>query len=364
LTIAITHQWSIQQLDVNNAFLNGTLDEEVYMTQPQGFDNGDPSQVCKLTKALYGLKQAPRQWFERLQTTLLQLGFKPSKCDPSLFTFSNQGNTLYLLVYVDDIIITVNHLSNGSLLLTQSKYIRDLLTRTNMLESAPVATPMQSTCKLSKTGSSALSDPFMYRSVVGALQYATITRPEISYSVNKVCQFMSHPLETHWVAVKRILRYLKGTIHHGLHLSPALSSKVPVLKAFCDADWASDPDDRRNTSGAAIYFGPNLISWWSKKQPVVARSSTEAEYRSLAHATAELLWVQTLLTELQVSFAAPIILCDNLSAVSLAHNPVMHSRTKHMEIDLFFVREKVISKQLSVLHVPGTDQWADILTKP
>ncbi|MCI27024.1 retrovirus-related Pol polyprotein from transposon TNT 1-94, partial [Trifolium medium] len=106
LTIAITHHWSIQQLDVNNAFLNGILDEEVYMTQPQGFDNGNPSQVCKLNKALYGLKQAPRQWFERLQTTLLQLGFKSSKCDPSLFTFTNQGSTLYLLVYVDDIIIT------------------------------------------------------------------------------------------------------------------------------------------------------------------------------------------------------------------------------------------------------------------
>jgi histone deacetylase 1/2 len=397
LTIAITHKWSIQQLDVNNAFLNGILDEEVYMAQPQGFDNGDSSQVCKLNKALYGLKQAPRQWFERLQATLLQLGFRSSKCDPSLFIFSSQGNTIYLLVYVDDIIITsnnstllhsiikqlnqafslkqlgdldyflgieVNHLSNGSLLLTQSKYIRDLLTKTNMIDSAPVNTPMQSTCKLSKTGSPALSDPFMYRSVVGALQYATITRPELSYSVNKVCQFMSHPLEAHWTAVKRILRYLKGTIQHGLLLSPAVPSCTPTLKAFCDADWASDPDDRRSTSGAAIYFGPNLISWWSKKQPVVARSSTEAEYRSLAHASAELLWLQTLLTELKVSFTSPLILCDNLSAVSLAHNPILHSRTKHMEIDLFFVREKVISKQLRVVHVPGTDQWADALTKP
>jgi hypothetical protein len=175
---------------------------------------------------------------------------------------------------------------------------------------------------------------------------------------------MSHPLESHWVAVKRILRYLKGTLQQGLLLSPAPPTKVPSLHAFCDADWASDPDDRRSTSGAAIYFGSNLISWWSRKQTVVARSSTEAEYRSLAHATAELLWVQTLLKELGVSFSAPTIFCDNLSAVSLAHNPVMHSRTKHMEIDLFFVREKVISKQLHVLHVPGTDQWADVLTKP
>jgi histone deacetylase 1/2 len=314
-----------------------------------------------------------------------------------LFTYNSKGNTVYLLVYVDDIIITsnnssllqsfitqlnqafslkhlgsldyflgieVNQLPNGSLLLTQSKYIRDLLNRTNMLESTPVSTPMQSSCKLSKDGSPALSDPFMYRSVVGALQYATLTRPEISYVVNKVCQFMSCPLEAHWVAVKRILRYLKGTLHHGLCLSPAIPSTAPSLKMFCDADWASDPDDRRSTSGAALYFGPNLISWWSRKQLVVARSSTEAEYKSLAHATAELLWVQTLLTELLVSFTSPVIYCDNLSAVSLAHNPVMHSRTKHMEIDLFFVREKVLSKQLSVLHIPGTDQWADVLTKP
>jgi histone deacetylase 1/2 len=397
LTIALTHKWSIQQLDVNNAFLNGLLEEEVYMTQPPGFDSTDSSLVCKLHKALYGLKQAPRQWFERLQGALLQLGFHSSKCDPSLFTYQSQDNTVYLLVYVDDIIITsnnssllqsliqklnhafslkhlgtldyflgieVNQLPTGSLLLTQSKYIRDLLHRTNMLDSAAVSTPMQSTCKLSKDGSPALSDPYMYRSVVGALQYATLTRPEISYAVNKVCQFMSHPLEVHWVAVKRILRYLKGTLHHGLHLSPAAPSHLPSLKAFCDADWASDPDDRRSTSGAPIYFGPNLISWWSRKQPVVARSSTEAEYRSLAHATAELLWVQTLLTELHVSFTSPVIYCDNLSAVSLAHNPVMHARTKHMEIDLFFVREKVLSKQLSVKHIPGTDQWADALTKP
>ncbi|MCI26057.1 retrovirus-related Pol polyprotein from transposon TNT 1-94, partial [Trifolium medium] len=179
--------------------------------QPQGFESSDSSLVCKLHKALYGLKQAPRQWFERLQSSLLLLGFKPSKCDPSLFVFNSNNDTIYLLVYVDDIIITsnntillhntisklnkafslkhlgsldyflgieVHHLPNGSLLLTQSKYLRDLLTRTHMLESSPVSTPMQSTCKLTKLGSAALDDPFMYRSVVGALQYATITRPE------------------------------------------------------------------------------------------------------------------------------------------------------------------------------------------
>jgi hypothetical protein len=117
----------------------------------------------------------------------------------------------------------------------------------------------------------------------------------MSYSVNKVCQFMAHPLESHWTAVKRILRYLKGTLHHHLRLQPLSPHKPPSIKAFCDVDWASDLDDRRNTSGAAVYFGPNLVSWWSRKQPVVARSSAEEEYRSLAHVTAEILWIQTLL---------------------------------------------------------------------
>jgi histone deacetylase 1/2 len=223
---------------------------------------------------------------------------------------------------------------------------------------------MMSSCKLSKTGSDNVTDATLYRSVVGSLQYATITRPEISFAVNKVCQFMSAPLESHWSAVKRILRYLKGTITGGLKIFPTDIHQPLSLRVFCDADWASDPDDRRSTSGAAIFFGPNLISWWSRKQQVVARSSTEAEYRSLAQATADVLWVQTILTELTVPYFPPKIYCDNQSAVLLAHNPILHSRTKHMEIDLFFVREKVLAKQVSVVHIPGTDQLADILTKP
>ncbi|RHN82782.1 putative RNA-directed DNA polymerase [Medicago truncatula] len=378
-------------------FSNGILEEEVYMQQPPGFEHSDSTLVCKLHKALYGLKQAPRQWFERLTTALIQFGFQASKCDPSLFTYAKQKQVVYLLVYVDDIIISgsspslvsalvkqldsgfslkqlglleyflgieVKHLPNNSLLLTQSKYIKDLLAKTHMLECNSINTPMVSSCKLSKIGSDTFSDPSLYRSVVGSLQYATITRPEIAYSVNKVCQFMSNPLESHWVAVKRILRYLKGTLTFGLQLHPAPIHKPLSLHVFCDADWAADPDDRRSTSGAAIFFGPNLISWWSKKQPVVARSSTEAEYRALAQATADALWVQTLLQELTVPFSNPTVYCDNQSAVLLAHNPILHTRTKHMEIDLFFVREKIIAKQLSIVHIPGTDQWADILTKP
>jgi histone deacetylase 1/2 len=397
LTIAISRQWHITQLDVNNAFLNGILEEEVYMQQPPGFVNSDPKLVCKLNKALYGLKQAPRAWFERLNSVLHSLGFVSSRCDPSLFTLTTPTYTIFMLVYVDDIIITgsslppikdlisnlnaqfslkqlgnldyflgieVSHLSNGSLFLSQTKYIRDLLTKTNMHEAKSMPTPMVGNLKLSKAGSDYLQDPTMYRSVVGALQYATITRPEISFSVNKACQFLSQPLESHWTAVKRILRYLRGTLHYGLQLHPAPVPKPLSLIAFSDADWGADPDDRKSTSGSCIYLGPNLVSWWSKKQTLVARSSTEAEYRALANTAAEVLWLQSLLTELKVPFTTPILYCDNMSTVALSHNPVLHAKTKHMELDIFFLREKVLSKSLIVRHVPATHQYADLLTKP
>lgn len=367
------------------------------MQQSPGFEAPDKTLVCKLNKAIYGLKQAPRAWFDKLKSSLLQHGFHASKCDPSLFLLHTANLTIMVLVYVDDIIITgnsapfitklisklntdfslkqlgkleyflgieVTHLANGSLFLSQAKYLTDLLAKVNMLNANSMPTPMVSTSKLSKVGFAAIPDPTQFRSVVGALQYATITRPEISFSINKVCQFLSHPLEEHWKAVKRILRYLSGTLHHGLLIQPAPAHQPLSLLGFCDADWASDADDRRSTSGACVFLGPNLISWWSKKQQLVARSSDEAEYRSMAQLVAEILWVQSLLLELDCKISIPKLLCDNLSTVTLAHNPVMHNRTKHMELDIFFVREKILSKSLIVEHVPAMDQWADALTKP
>ncbi|GAU27211.1 hypothetical protein TSUD_108020 [Trifolium subterraneum] len=362
LTLVVTYKWLIQQIDVKNAFLNGVLQEEVYMTQLAGFEVADKTLVCKLHKSLYGLKQAPRAWYERLTQALLQMGFVTSKCDPSLLIHHQKGACTYVLIYVDDILITgstphlihdlihklnvkfalkqlgevdyflgieVHHMPSGDLLLNQSKYVRDLLSRTNMENCKAIGSPMVSSCKLSKFGTDSMSDPSLYRSTVGALQYATLTRPDISFSVNKVCQFMANPLETHWKAVKRILRYLKGTSNHGLLLHPSSSSPPFSLRTYSDADWATDQDDRRSTSGSCIYFGPNL----------------------------------SLLCELQVPYHTPTLLCDNLSAVSLAHNPNLHSRTKHIELDIHFVREKVFAKKLHVLHVPATDQLADPLTK-
>lgn len=398
LTVALTRGWQIKQLDVNNAFLNGDLQEEVYMKQPEGFEDPKfPSDfVCKLHKSLYGLKQAPRAWFTKLHNALLELGFHSAKTDQSFFIRFTRDTTIYILVYVDDILVTgndhsevasvisqlndkfslkdlglinyflgvqISHTEAGGLFLSQSKYIRDLLCRVKMECARSVPTPMNTGEKLLTYGSDLMDNPQHYRSVVGALQYITVTRPEISFCVNKVCQFMQQPSLSHWKVVKRILRYLAGTVDHGLHLRKQ-SSTLFNMVGYCDADWASDPEDRRSTSGHCLYLGTNLISWLSKKQHTISRSSTEAEYRSLASLVAEVTWLKPLLSELRVSSSHTLIIwCDNLSTVQMAANPVLHARTKHIEIDLYFVRDKVMSKQIKVRHVPAIDQVADVLTK-
>jgi histone deacetylase 1/2 len=205
-------------------------------------------------------------------------------------------------------------------------------------------------------------DAFRYRSTVGTLQYLTLTRPDISFAVNKVCQFLSKPTDVHWEAVKRILRFVKGTTTTGLYLRRSPST---LLSVFTDADWAGDPDDRRSTGGFVVFFGPNLISWSARKQPTVSRSSTEAEYKALANGTAEATWVQSLLRELGVSQPrAPVLWCDNLGATYLTANPVFHARTKHIEVDFHFVREKVALGALDVRFIASADQVADAFTKP
>ena len=194
-----------------------------------------------------------------------------------------------------------------------------------------------------------------------ALQYLTLTRPDISFSVNKVCQYLHAPTTTHWTAVKRILRYLQGTLQIGLTFQKSGST---LLSAFSDADWAGCLDDRRATGGFAIFFGPDLISWSARKQATVSRSSTEAEYKALANATTELIWVEALLRELGVSLIEhPCLWCDNLGATYLSANPIFHARTKHIEIDYYFVRERVAAKLLDIKFISTKDQVADGFTK-
>ncbi|KAJ4769263.1 hypothetical protein LUZ62_053520 [Rhynchospora pubera] len=394
LTIALSNHWPCHQLDVNNAFLHGTLDETVFMTQPPGFsDHNFPHYVCKLNKAIYGLKQAPRAWFSKLKNFLLSHQFNCSQANNSLFIL-HKGNTLiYLLVYVDDILITgndpsavhalmqsldhkfslknlgnLNHFlgiqvtyQSSEMHLSQTRYLSDILKRANMQHAKSCTTPMQSGKQISKYAGVKLSDPQQYRSIVGALQYATITRPDLTFAVNKASQFMATPTEDHWQLVKRILRYIQGTLQYGLVLK---SAQHLSLHGYCDADWAGDPDDRRSTTGFAIYLGPNLISWSSKKQATVSKSSTEAEYRSLAVIASEILWLTYLLSELKYDTPMkPTLWCDNLGATFLASNPVFHARTKHIELDFHFVREKIQNKRLLVKFICSDDQLGDIFTK-
>ena len=374
LSIAVSNGWSLRQLDVHNAFLHGVLEEEVYMRQPPGYqDKLHPNYLCKLDKALYGLKQAPRAWYHRLSMKLQALGFKPSKGDTSLFFYRKGGLIMYILIYVDDIIVAssspegtkvllqalmsdfalkdlgelhyflgieVSKVRDG-IVLSQAKYANDVLKRTGMQQCKPASTPMSASEKLSAYEGTPVSaeGSTRYRSIVGALQYLTLTRPDISFAVNKVCQYLHALTTVHWTTVKRILRYLKNTTRLGIRIARSPSS---LVSGFSDADWAGDVDDRRSTGGFAIFFGSNLVSWSARKQVTVSRSSTEAEYKAMANATAEIIWIQSLLQELGVQ-SPPVarLWCDNIGATYLSANPMFHAQTKHIEIDYHFVRERV-----------------------
>ncbi|XP_022013855.1 uncharacterized mitochondrial protein AtMg00810-like [Helianthus annuus] len=256
--------------------------------------------------------------------------------------------------------IVVTKHANG-LFLSQSTYAADILTRANMSNYKPASTPVEPGSKLSADSGSPFEDGSLYRSLAGALQYLTITRPDIAYAVQQVCLFVHAPREPHFQFLKRILRYLKGTLEHGLLLSKSSSTE---LTAYSDADWGGCPDSRRSTSGYCGYLGSNLISWSSKRQSTISRSSAEAEYRAVANTVAELSWVRNLLLELHVPARhASLIYCDNISAVYLSDNPAQHQRTKHIELDIHFVREKVRLGSVKVLHVPADFQYADIFTK-
>ena len=366
------------------------------MNEPAGFvDPSKPDYVCKLRKALYGLKQAPRAWFGKLKQALLNWGFKVSVSDSSLFIFNNKQDMVYLLVYVDDILITGNntalikrvmddlnkcfalktlgsvgyflgfevHRDKNGIILTQSKYISDLLKKAKMLEAKSCPTPMCPSNKLARDKGNLFENPSLYRSLIGGLQYLTLSRPDIAFSVNKLSQFLQSPTDEHWKTCKRVLRYLKGTSSLGFHFKP---TDRLVLEAYADADWASSLDDRRSTSGYCIYLGGNLVVWSSKKQHVVTLSSCESEYRAVAQTATEIVWLKSLLCELGVSLhnTCPIVWCDNTGAGLMTVNPVFHSRTKHIEIAVHFVREKVESKELEVRYVPTEFQIADVFTKP
>jgi len=253
----------------------------------------------------------------------------------------------------------VQHTGSG-LFLSQRQYMLEILDRAGMTDCKPCTTPVDVNPKLSADGPP-VSDPTYFRSLAGALQYLTFTRPDISYAVQQVCLHMHDPREPHLAALKRILRYVRGTLHMGLLVRPSTALDLVV---YSDADWAGCPDTRKSTSGYAVFLGDNLVSWSSKRQNTVSRSSAEAEYRAVANAVAEASWLRQLLSELHSPLRKKtLVYCDNISAVYMSSNPIQHQRTKHVEIDLHFVRERVALGDVHVLHVPTTSQFADIFTK-
>ncbi|XP_020690255.2 uncharacterized protein LOC110105202 [Dendrobium catenatum] len=252
------------------------------------------------------------------------------------------------------------HFSSG-IHLSQTHYAKEILTKAAMTGCKPVSTPLPTVLPPDDTTTELYSRPEFYRQIVGSLQYLTLTRPDLSFAVNYLCKHMHQPNVVHFQILKRVLRYIQGTIHLGL---PIIRAPLQ-LTAFADSNWASDKTDRRSITGYCAFLGRTLISWTVKKQSSVARSSTEAEYRAISIAACDIIWLRRLLSEFQVSVCTPTKLyCDNISALALANNPIFHARTKHVEIDFHFIRDCIRSKYISVHHIPTVDQPADIFTKP
>ena len=396
IVVSAARKWPLFQMDVKNAFLNGELSEEVYMKLPPGYSHppGFPHRVFRLRRALYGLKQAPRAWFAKFSSTISQHGFSGSSFDTTLFMRRSGHVITIFLLYVDDMIITGDDMqgiqdlkhflgqqfemkdlgllnyflglevssSADGYYLTQVKYTSDLISRASITDSKIVDTPIEYNCRLNSHDGESLSDTTLYRQLVGSLIYLTVTCPDISYAVHVVSQFMAAPKSPHYADILRIIRYLKGTIFDGLHFS---SHSSLTLQAYSDADWAGDPTDRRSTIGYCFLLGDSLISWRSKKQTIVARSSTEAKYRALTATTAELIWLRWLLQDLGVDCSTATKLhCDNRSAIQIVHNDVFHERTKHIEIDCHFIRHHLLQGTLTLQSISSHNQLANIFTKP
>lgn len=255
--------------------------------------------------------------------------------------------------------MTVSRTPKG-MFLSQRHYILQILERAGMTDCKPYSTPIDTTAKLSSDGP-LVADATDYRALAGALQYLTFTHPDISYAVQQICLYTHDPREPHLALIKRILRYIKGTLDYGLQL---LHSSAYDLVAYSDVECAGCPDTRRSTSGYAVFLGDNLISWSSKRQHTVSRSSTEAKYRSVANAVAEVTWLCQLLQELHFCpRRSTMVFCDNISAIYLSTNPVQHQCIKHVEIDLHIVRDKVATEEIRILHVPSSSQLVDVFTK-
>jgi transposase InsO family protein len=404
LALAAHYDWHVEQMDVKSAFLNGVLEEEIYMRQPPGFLVGDGEiYVCRMQRALYGLKQAPRVWNQTINEFLLNLGFIRSEADHCVYSRVRRGSIIIIILYVDDTLHFTNNIRslrqiqeqlsrrfemtfigdaefilglqitrdriNRTIQLSQTSYINEIVRRFGLQDANAVSTPLPTSTRLTRDMSPQTSQEIAsmrdvpYLRAIGSIMYAMLgTRPDIAYAVGVLSQYGSNPGPEHWAALKRVIRYLKGTAHFALQYGGAENGLE--LVGWTDSDWASDLDTRRSIAGFTLDLNGGSISWSSKKQPTVALSTVEAEYMATTQATREAIWLRSLLTDLgSPPTAATIVHADNQGSISLARNPVNHARTKHIDIRYHFIRERIESGEIDLRYVSTADQVADILTK-
>ena len=396
LFISAKFNLKIHQMDVSSAFLNSDLSEKVYLKQPEFFvKKGHENTVCLLKKSIYGLKQSSKCWNDSYSSFIVGLGFKQLDCDSCIFVTTMDCKICIIALYVDDLLIScdsnsfieqlksklmlkykmkdlglsrkflgVNFVQNNDeIFIHQTDFTSTLLEKFQFLDCKPVSTPVDNSIKLMiSTDGDKLFDVNIYQSAVGALLYlATRTRPDISYAVSTVDKFSSKPNITHWSAVKRIFRYLKGNMDLGITYE---KNEIDKCLRHCDADFAGDFSDRKSTSGFCFSLGSGLVSWKSCKQSCVALSTAEAEYVSLSLAAQEAMWLRKLLLDLNFCNDEPILIFeDNQSTICLAKSNRNHSRSKHIDVKFNFIRDVINDRKILVEYCPTNDMVADIFTK-
>jgi hypothetical protein len=381
---------------VKTAFLNGELDEEIYMDQPDGFVvKGEEQKVCKLLKSLYGLKQAPKQWHEKFDTTLTGAGFAVNEADRCVYYRHGGGQSVILCLYVDDILIfgtnidIINEVKSflsksfdmkdlgeadvilniklikedSGITLSQSHYVEKVLSRFGFMDSKPTPTPYDPSVTLRKNKKIA-RDQLRYSQIIGSLMYlASATRPDISFAVCKLSRYMSNPGENHWHALERVLRYLKGTMSFGIHYS----GHPAVLEGYSDANWISDIDQIYATSGYVFTLGGGVVSWRSSKQTILTKSTMEAELTALDTASAEAEWLRELLSDLPVvekPIPAILMNCDNQTVITKVNSAKDNAKsTRHVKRRLKSVRKLRNSGVITVAYVQTDKNLADPFTK-
>lgn len=398
LTVIVQENLVLKQFDVKTAFLNGDIEEVIYMKQPTGFNDGT-TRVCKLLKSLYGLRQSSRCWNQRIKVFLTNYGLNQSKADPCIYMLI-KNNLIILLVsiYIDDGLVagideeTVNDFlcalekefditsgdadtylglqierqNDGSILLRQSAYTRKILNKFNLEQANALAIPADPHQRLDvnlNDGEKTELTTAPYREAVGSLLYLSKgTRPDISFSVSMVSRYMEKPTKLHWNAVKRIMKYLKGTVDYGLHFK---KQKTLSLCGYSDADFAGDIETRKSTTGFIVIWSGCVVSWCSQRQSTVATSTTYSEYIAAFQTVKEIVWLLKLIGEIYpYQNIATTLYIDNQSTLELIKNPVLHKRSKHIDVQYHYIREQYDKKVFQLKYINTKEQPADILTKP